>query len=349
MTRRARDRGDRRAQGPAPSRRRGRRRNRDDRFRLERRHWHVFPQDRRARTIGVLVQSNYGGRLTIAGVPVWTKLSPDAPRAGPRPGDADGSCMIIVATDAPLDTRDLERLAARAIYALARTGSTYSNGSGDYAIAFSTDRSIESHRGGRPATTARAADRRRVRLVRGRHGRNRGSGLQLAFEGRRHCRQRPHGARPSRRSGESLVPTPVKAGAAGNAPQACPASDCDPRLPIRTIRDDQPAKISRTATRSPSGEGEVPILAHVAQRCCSSLLRARLKSVVAASSAPPSTEEPKAPIFSMVQLGCSLHSRRLGPEPRLRRVPLTTGLARRLRSPPYCASQHLVRSLRRLP
>ena len=93
-------------------------------------------------TIGVLVQSNYGGRLTIAGVPVWKKLTPDAPGAVPRPGDADGSCMIIVATDAPLDARNLERLAARAIYALARTGLTYSNGSGDFAIAFSTDRSL---------------------------------------------------------------------------------------------------------------------------------------------------------------------------------------------------------------
>jgi D-aminopeptidase len=51
----------------------------------------------------------------------------------------DGSCMIVVATDAPLDARDLKRLAARAVFALARTGSTYSNGSGDFAIAFSTN------------------------------------------------------------------------------------------------------------------------------------------------------------------------------------------------------------------
>lgn len=100
-------------------------------------------------TVGVLVQTNYGGKLTIAGVPVWKELTPavatgrNVPAPGtshdPRPApDADGSCMIVVATDAPLDARDLERLAARAIYALARTGSTYSNGSGDYAIAFST-------------------------------------------------------------------------------------------------------------------------------------------------------------------------------------------------------------------
>jgi D-aminopeptidase len=91
-------------------------------------------------TVGVLVQSNFGGRLTITGVPVWKELTPR--NEGGRNGGADGSCMIVVATDAPLDARDLERLAARAIFALARTGSTYSNGSGDYAIAFSTHPSL---------------------------------------------------------------------------------------------------------------------------------------------------------------------------------------------------------------
>lgn len=100
-------------------------------------------------TVGVLVQSNYGGKLTIAGVPVWKELSPRerAQReadlsAEARRAKVDGSCMIIVATDAPLDARDLERLAARAIFAMARTGSTYSNGSGDFAIAFSTHPSL---------------------------------------------------------------------------------------------------------------------------------------------------------------------------------------------------------------
>jgi len=88
-------------------------------------------------TVGVLVQSNYGGRLTIAGVPVWNELTPQV-AAPPANREADGSCMIVVATDAPLDPRNLERLAARAVFALARTGSTYSNGSGDFAIAFST-------------------------------------------------------------------------------------------------------------------------------------------------------------------------------------------------------------------
>jgi len=90
--------------------------------------------------VGVLVQTNYGGRLTIAGVPVWKTLTPRADRAAGAV--ADGSCMIVVATDAPLDARNLKRLAARAIYALARTGSTYSNGSGDFAIAFSTHASL---------------------------------------------------------------------------------------------------------------------------------------------------------------------------------------------------------------
>lgn len=93
-------------------------------------------QDETTYTVGVLVQTNYGGRLTIAGVPVWKTLDPAS-----APG-ADGSCMIVVATDAPLDARDLERLAARAIYAMARTGSTFSNGSGDFAIAFSTHPSL---------------------------------------------------------------------------------------------------------------------------------------------------------------------------------------------------------------
>ena len=106
-------------------------------------------------TVGVLVQTNYGGKLTIAGVPVWKELTPRAPQGNEdvssqarsakedvsseaRSAKEDGSCMIVVATDAPLSARDLKRLAARAVYAMARTGSTFSNGSGDFAIAFST-------------------------------------------------------------------------------------------------------------------------------------------------------------------------------------------------------------------
>jgi len=84
-------------------------------------------------TVGVLVQTNFGGVLTMGGAPVGRELG-KYPYASP----GDGSCMIVVATDAPLTAKDLKRLAARAVFGLARTGSSYSNGSGDYAIAFST-------------------------------------------------------------------------------------------------------------------------------------------------------------------------------------------------------------------
>jgi D-aminopeptidase len=87
-------------------------------------------------TVGVLVQTNYGGDLTIAGVPLGRELaSGDA-----RRGTGDGSIIIIVATDAPLDHLRLTRVANRALAGLARTGSSMSNGSGDYVIAFSTRR-----------------------------------------------------------------------------------------------------------------------------------------------------------------------------------------------------------------
>jgi len=115
-------------------------------------------------TVGVLAQTNFGGNLTIAGVPIYKMLQPlnrrnagsDRGQAvvGPRSdhgqarvrsqldrgptGSDDGSCMLVVATDAPLDARDLYRLGARAVFGLGRTGSAYSNGSGDFAIAFST-------------------------------------------------------------------------------------------------------------------------------------------------------------------------------------------------------------------
>jgi len=86
-----------------------------------------------AYTVGVLVQSNFGGRLTILGVPIE--------REAPAP--ADGSIMMIVATDAPVDHRNLLRLGARTMMGLGRTGSAGSNGSGDYAIAFTTSKSRE--------------------------------------------------------------------------------------------------------------------------------------------------------------------------------------------------------------
>lgn len=87
-------------------------------------------------TLGVLVQSNFGGVLTLDGAPVGRELGKYA--FMPEGGRGDGSCMIVVATDAPLAPHDLKRIAARAIFGLARTGSSFSNGSGDFAIAFST-------------------------------------------------------------------------------------------------------------------------------------------------------------------------------------------------------------------
>jgi D-aminopeptidase len=92
-----------------------------------------LPQGTGGYTVGVLVQSNFGGRLTIDGVPVWRELRPPDQQGG-----ADGSCMIVVATDAPLDARQLKRLAARAIFGMARTGAAGDHNSGDYVIAFST-------------------------------------------------------------------------------------------------------------------------------------------------------------------------------------------------------------------
>lgn len=91
-------------------------------------------------TLGVLVQSNYGGQLTIAGSPIARAASSKADKG-------DGSCMIVVATDAPADAHSLRRIAARAAFGLARTGSAYSNGSGDFAIAFSTSPEMRAKHG----------------------------------------------------------------------------------------------------------------------------------------------------------------------------------------------------------
>ena len=88
-------------------------------------------------TVGVLVQTNFGGVLTINGAPVGRELGQFSYSRFTNTSK-DGSCMIIVATDAPLSPRNLERLAKRSIFGMARTGSIMSNGSGDYAIAFST-------------------------------------------------------------------------------------------------------------------------------------------------------------------------------------------------------------------
>ncbi len=96
-------------------------------------------------TVGVLVQTNFGGNLIIAGVPIGKELGKTYPSIASLEGNIrpklptpDGSCMMVVATDAPIDYRNLKRLAARAMMGLARTGSSESNGSGDYVIAFSS-------------------------------------------------------------------------------------------------------------------------------------------------------------------------------------------------------------------
>ncbi len=95
-------------------------------------------------TVGVLVQTNYGGVLTIAGAPVGRErgryyLKDEIESAGGR-NPADGSVIVVIATDAPVNHRNLQRIGARSMMGLARTGSAASNGSGDYAIAFSTAR-----------------------------------------------------------------------------------------------------------------------------------------------------------------------------------------------------------------
>ncbi|APR52918.1 S58 family peptidase [Sphingomonas koreensis] len=93
-------------------------------------------------TVGVLVQSNYGGVLTIAGEPVGVKLGRYDYRQQVEAKKADGSVVIVIATDAPLSDRNLRRIAERAFAGIARTGSSFSNGSGDYAIAFSTSPAV---------------------------------------------------------------------------------------------------------------------------------------------------------------------------------------------------------------
>lgn len=90
-------------------------------------------------TVGALLQTNFGGALTIMGVPVGALLGKTS-FSGFLPSIGDGSCMMVVATDAPLSSRQLGRIARRCPLGLARTGSVMGHGSGDYAIAFSTNR-----------------------------------------------------------------------------------------------------------------------------------------------------------------------------------------------------------------
>jgi D-aminopeptidase len=108
-----------------------------------------LPQNLGGYSVGVLVQTNFGGVLSIAGAPVGQELGRyylhNELQQDSGKDKADGSCMIIIATDAPIDARNLRRLATRAWLGMARTGSAASNGSGDYAIAFSTAPQLRIH------------------------------------------------------------------------------------------------------------------------------------------------------------------------------------------------------------
>ncbi|MCY4398671.1 MAG: P1 family peptidase [Gemmatimonadetes bacterium] len=136
----------------------------------------VLPASLGGYTVGVLVQSNFGGILQIAGAPVGRELGryafraqvegarerPDGggsaqsggPRREERDGESQGSIMMVVATDAPLSERNLRRVAMRAVMGLSRTGSYASNGSGDYVISFSTAESVRR----RPGDEVRAVE-----------------------------------------------------------------------------------------------------------------------------------------------------------------------------------------------
>jgi D-aminopeptidase len=104
----------------------------------------VLPAQLGGWTVGVLVQTNFGGILQVLGAPVGRELGQYAfKRETETPTErGDGSCVMVVATDAPLSDRNLRRLAARAIMGLSRTGSSAANGSGDYVIAFSTSTKV---------------------------------------------------------------------------------------------------------------------------------------------------------------------------------------------------------------
>ncbi len=105
----------------------------------------ILPPELGSFTLGVLVQTNYGGMLRVDGTPVGNKLDQYFMKDVVDKGDADGSVIVVIATDAPLSDRNLERLASRAMLAIGRTGSPVTNGSGDYILAFSTHESVRRH------------------------------------------------------------------------------------------------------------------------------------------------------------------------------------------------------------
>jgi D-aminopeptidase len=103
---------------------------------------HLLPKFLGGYTVGALVQSNFGGVLQMDGIPVGKKLGQYYLKKELDDASADGSVMIVIATDAPLSDRNLKRLSLRGLAGLARTGASMSNGSGDYVIAFSTAQEV---------------------------------------------------------------------------------------------------------------------------------------------------------------------------------------------------------------
>jgi len=120
-----------------------------------------LPESRGGYTVGVLVQTNFGGILQINGYPVGVKLGKYSFQRDIETGK-DGSCMIVCATDAPLESRNLKRLAKRALLGIPRTGGYNSNGSGDYCIAFSSAREVRTTRDSKEMT-------QKIELLRNRH------------------------------------------------------------------------------------------------------------------------------------------------------------------------------------
>jgi D-aminopeptidase len=102
----------------------------------------ILPKSLGGYTVGALVQSNFGGVLQVDGIPVGKELGQYYLKDELDDASADGSIMIVIATDAPLSDRNLKRLASRGLAGLARTGASMSNGSGDYAVAFSTNEDV---------------------------------------------------------------------------------------------------------------------------------------------------------------------------------------------------------------
>ena len=154
-------------------------------------------------TIGVLVQTNFGGVLSIDGAPVGVELgkyylkdavSKNVENKNDLNDSADGSIIIVIATDAPVDARQLKRIAARSMSGLARTGSAMTNGSGDYAIAFSTAPDVRIKSGENMRTTKLLIKRCDVAAFSRGHRSDRRSDLQFAVSRNDDERKtKPHG------------------------------------------------------------------------------------------------------------------------------------------------------------